>query len=604
MTSLPNHEALFHMSVKVIQRSRGRSTVAAAAYRSASSMVDSRTGREFDFTRKKHVSETFILAPAGAPDWTRNRGELWNHVEAAEKRKDAVCAREIEISIPRDLPPDRWREFVETVVEPYLDAGAIADVAIHCPRGADGEPQPHAHILMTPRRLDPTTESGFAGFAATRNAALAAMFESGGRQGGTKGEALKVERARVATIVNSLLRDAGSERRVDARSYAARNDLREPEPQIGEQRMASVRRRRMHDRRTAAVGAMREHRKTMAELQITEGEMSQQKRGFPRLTTSEAKTDYKSGLLKSRFPDFDPAPYSSDINLVDVRRRERTRIQMQDGGWVEVRGRRISTWGPDGQAAPLAAALADDTGVGSDGIQHLKKSAAVRRSPSRRPVPLTEFAITTIADSWRERGYEDVTESPDGAWVAVADSRLHDTGDYVSVHGALSDESIRALVEKAADEWASQLESHGPDDFRERLWLEAQRQGVTVIGYTASDDLKKKWEAEVAQKTKDQEILAGVRRVASEADLLIAAAKGDLESVEKLEPGLRKFVSSYLDDEQRAELARQRPLDIVAELDGWRAKGRLEPDPDPDALGSIARPTAEAAPEPEQRRPT
>ena len=59
-----------------------------------------------------------------------------------------------------------------------------------------------------------------------------------------------------------------------------------------------------------------------------------------------------------------------------------------------------------------------------------------------------------------------------------------------------------------------------------------------------------------------------------------------------------------LDDEQRAELARQRPLDIVAELDGWRAKGRLEPDPDLDALGSIARPTAEAAPEPEQRRPT
>ncbi|WP_051228239.1 MobA/MobL family protein [Pleomorphomonas oryzae] len=586
------------MSVKVLQRSKGRSTVAAAAYRAATVLTDSRTGREFDFRRKKHVIDSFILAPEGAPSWALDRAQLWNHVEAAERRKDAVCAREVEISIPRDLPRDRWREFVESVMKKYITAGAVCDVAIHAPKAADGQEQPHAHILMTPRRLDPSTESGF---ASVRNATLAAMFESGGRQGGERGSALKAERARVSDLINSLLREVDSGRRVDSRSYAARGLDREPEPQMGEQRMASVRRRRLHDRRTAVVSAFREHRKALNELQKVEEEMSQNRKGFPRLPTEEARTDYKSGLLRQRFPDFDPSPFASDINLVDVRRRDRIRIQCNDGGWVEVKGRRISTWGPDGQAAPLAAALAEDIGIDKGGFQHLKKSAAVRRNPSSRPVPLTEYAITSIADSWRERGYEDVTESHDGAWVSVAESRLHDTGDYVTVHGSLSDESIRALVEKAHDEWGAQLESHGPEEFRERLWLEAQRQDVAVIGYDASDALKQRWAAEVAQKAADEQILAGVRRVASEADLLIAAARGDLESVEKLDPDLKKFVSSYLDDNQRAELARQRPLDIVAELENWRAKGRAEAEHDPDALGSIARPAVEAAPTDEQR---
>ena len=602
MSSLPSHEALFHLSVKVIQRSKGRSTVAAAAYRSASSILDSRTGKEFDFTRKKHVAESFIVAPKGAPAWTQDRRELWNRVERAEKRKDAVCAREIELSIPREIPREKWREFVETVTKKYVTAGAIADVAIHCPRAADGQEQPHAHIMLTPRPLDPTTETGF---SAVRNADLARLFESGGRAGGERGEALKAERARVSDLVNTMLRDAGSQRRVDARSYSARNDPRSPEPQIGEQRMASVRRRRMHDRRTAVVSAFRDARKTKVELQKVEEEMSQMKRGFPKLPTSEARTDYKLGLMRQRFPDFDPEPWAHDIHIVDIRRRDRTRIQTADGGWIEVHGSRVSVWGPTGSATMLASALSE-TVIGSRGVvTQLEKTAAVGRRDGR-PLRLTENAVTTLADAWRERGYEDVTEGPDGAWIAVGESRLRDIGDYVAVHGALSDEAVRALVEKAADEWGAQLESHGPEEFRERLWLEAQRQDVAVIGYDASDALKQRWAAEVAQKAHDEEILAGVRRVASEADLLIAAARGDLESVEKLDPDLKKFVSSYLDDNQRAELAHQRPLDIVAELENWRAKGRAEADYDPDALGSITKPTSEVAPTPapdEKRHP-
>jgi hypothetical protein len=604
MTSLPANEAMFHMAAKVIQRSKGRSATAAAAYRAATTLQDVRTGRVFNFDRKKGVVEAFILTPDGAPAWTLDRAELWNRAEVAERRRDAVTAREVELSIPRDLPQERWSQFIRTVTNKYVTVGAVADVAIHAPRAADGDVQPHAHIMLSTRRLDPSTATGFAPF---RNADLQSLFESGGRQGGTKGEALKAERARIAAIANDMLREVGSSRRVDSRSYAARGDPREPEPHVGETRMAAVRSRRTHDSRTALVHAIRQHRSVLAELQQVEMEMAQKKTGFPRLADGEARTDYKVGLLKRRFPDFDPQPYVDTLHMVDVRRSARTRILTNDGGWIEVSGKKVATWGTDGQAGPLARALADVIGAGDDGVVKLAKSAAVGHTAHSRPVRLSEFAVTTIADHWRERGYEDVTEAPDGAWIVVGEaSRIRDTGDYASIHGSISDEAIRALVEKAADEWGATLESHGPEEFRERLWLECQRQGVDVRGYTPSAALRRRWEAEIAKRQSDEQLLAGVRRVATDADLLISAAAGDVDSLRKLDPDLRKFVSSYLDDDQRAELARQRPLDIVQEINGWRELGRSEPDPEqPEALGSVAKPKTAAESVPEQeRRPT
>ena len=44
--------AIFHLSVKVISRSSGRSAVAAAAYRGAERLHDDRLDRDHDFTNK------------------------------------------------------------------------------------------------------------------------------------------------------------------------------------------------------------------------------------------------------------------------------------------------------------------------------------------------------------------------------------------------------------------------------------------------------------------------------------------------------------------------------------------------------------------------
>ena len=47
--------AIYHLNTHTIGRAAGHSAVAAAAYRSASSLVDERTGEAFDFTRKGGV---------------------------------------------------------------------------------------------------------------------------------------------------------------------------------------------------------------------------------------------------------------------------------------------------------------------------------------------------------------------------------------------------------------------------------------------------------------------------------------------------------------------------------------------------------------------
>lgn len=48
--------AIFHLSVKPVQRSKGRSATAAAAYRAAAKIADARTGELHDYTRKRGLS--------------------------------------------------------------------------------------------------------------------------------------------------------------------------------------------------------------------------------------------------------------------------------------------------------------------------------------------------------------------------------------------------------------------------------------------------------------------------------------------------------------------------------------------------------------------
>src|SRR5262245_33413105 len=143
--------ALYFFDTSHIKRSKGQSAVRSAAYRSASRLHDYRLDRIFDYTAKQDVIYSEILAPEGAPEWTRNRELLWNAVEAREKRRDATLASELKFVLPEELTQSQAIELArEFVQREFVEHGTVADLNVHWDQG-----NPHAHVMRTLRELGP-----------------------------------------------------------------------------------------------------------------------------------------------------------------------------------------------------------------------------------------------------------------------------------------------------------------------------------------------------------------------------------------------------------------------------------------------------------------
>lgn len=148
--------AMYHLRAKIHARSSGKSAVACAAYRAGERLTDERFGRTQDYSRKEGVIETGIETPAKVPAWSKDRGALWNHVEAAEGRKNSRLAREFEVSLPHELSPAQRRELVRGFCqEELVKRGMIADWAIHEPNRRGDQRAFHVHILTTTRAINP-----------------------------------------------------------------------------------------------------------------------------------------------------------------------------------------------------------------------------------------------------------------------------------------------------------------------------------------------------------------------------------------------------------------------------------------------------------------
>jgi ATP-dependent exoDNAse (exonuclease V) alpha subunit len=118
-------------------------------------MVDLRQGLTHDYSHRGGVLHTEILLPENAPDWMHNRSDLWNAVEAIEKRKDARLTREVVLSLPHELTPGGRRELVRAFAQDqFVNRGMVADIAIHAPGAEGDERNHHAHIMLTTRSIE------------------------------------------------------------------------------------------------------------------------------------------------------------------------------------------------------------------------------------------------------------------------------------------------------------------------------------------------------------------------------------------------------------------------------------------------------------------
>ena len=225
--------ALYRFEAKVISRSGGRSTVnaaayrtgktatSAAAYRHCATLTDERTGATYDYSRKRGVAGSEILAPADAPEWATDRERLWNTVERVEKRQDAQLSRDFVISFPHELEPDQRHDLLtEFLTRNFVDKGYLCDVAYHRPHGKGDDRNHHAHVMVPMRKLDAN------GFSPRKERPQGNPFDAWKRE-------LEELRKDWAATANRYLEAAGRPERVSHLSLEAQGIDRDPEPKQG-----------------------------------------------------------------------------------------------------------------------------------------------------------------------------------------------------------------------------------------------------------------------------------------------------------------------------------------------------------------------------------
>lgn len=220
--------AIYHCNIGIVSRGKGKSAVAAAAYRSGEKLTNEWDGMTHDYTRKGGVVHTEIMLPPHAPPSFSDRSTLWNSVELYEKAGNAQLAREIDAALPIELSREEQIRLVrEYCSSQFVSRGMCVDYAIH----DTGKGNPHCHIMLTMRPLDER------GAWAVKSKKEYDLDENGERirlPGGRykthkvdltgwndKGNALLWRKA-WADLTNDFLERNGSPQRIDHRSNAER----------------------------------------------------------------------------------------------------------------------------------------------------------------------------------------------------------------------------------------------------------------------------------------------------------------------------------------------------------------------------------------------
>lgn len=173
--------AIFHFTVKIIGRSKGKSIIAASAYLNGDVMKNEETGKVSYYTSKKEVVYTSLMMCENAPqEWmnvpdenikrfqksiryqkakdkkvalekfkiTFRKQRLWNEVLKVEKSANAQLGRSFEFSLPKEWSRQEQISYTTDFIQKnFVAKGMCADWSIH----DKGDGNPHVHLLVTMR---------------------------------------------------------------------------------------------------------------------------------------------------------------------------------------------------------------------------------------------------------------------------------------------------------------------------------------------------------------------------------------------------------------------------------------------------------------------
>ena len=144
--------ALYRLEAKIISRGKGQSVVAAAAYRSGEALYSE---RDQEMKYAKSTSEVLLHemhTPEGTPkEIAGSLHNFVNAIEAHEVRRDAMLARELLVSLPRELSFDQNAELVRGFAQELTEAGMAVHAAYHQGTARDGLDNMHCHLLCSIR---------------------------------------------------------------------------------------------------------------------------------------------------------------------------------------------------------------------------------------------------------------------------------------------------------------------------------------------------------------------------------------------------------------------------------------------------------------------
>ena len=142
-----------HLEIRIIQRSKGKSAVAGAAYQAGEKLFFEYDQQMKNYLYKKEVVYTEIMLPPNAPPEYADRATLWNSAEEVEKQWNSQLARRFVVALPREVSLDMCPQMMQEYCQEYFVLkGMCCDFAIHDPDPPGHNP--HCHIMLTMRAID------------------------------------------------------------------------------------------------------------------------------------------------------------------------------------------------------------------------------------------------------------------------------------------------------------------------------------------------------------------------------------------------------------------------------------------------------------------
>jgi hypothetical protein len=235
--------------IETHNRSKNHSSVAGAAYRLGLKLYDERAGVWHDY-RKRELGEEIVraltIAPTGSPSWATDPGQLWNRVEASEKRKDAQVARDYRIPIPFGLSDQDAGDLAEEMAR-FISDELHAPVSLGLHRDADrdalGNLKPsdkqgfHAHLYFPTRRLAEAMDEGEDGGGTGFGAKLTVLSNKNNST-----VFVEMLNAKWSELANDFSRKVGSDLKFEYKSYKRLGLNITPQPTLGQSASAMERR--------------------------------------------------------------------------------------------------------------------------------------------------------------------------------------------------------------------------------------------------------------------------------------------------------------------------------------------------------------------------